>query len=981
MKLKLTWLLTLFMAFVMQFSFAQEKTVTGTVTTASDDFPLPGASVIVKGTSNGQQTDFDGKFTIKVNQGDILVVSYVGMLPAEIKVGSSNSYNVALKDGSTLSEVVIVAYGEQKKESVLGAVSTVGAKDIEQVPIGSFDQILKGKSPGLHIASGSGQPGSSAKVRIRGTHSINGGSDPLYIMDGVPITSSDFATLNANDFENITVLKDAASTSIYGSRGSSGVILITTKRGVAGVSKVKYSTQYGISEIGDLRFEMMNAQEKMTFENWKSPGTWSDADIANAETTDWSDYFFRTGITQTHDFSVSGGNEKTQFFTSVGMYDQEGIALRSSLQRFTARLNVDHKVSDKFKIGVKTSIGYSKSNYISSEASINTNNPFAVVYLAQPYETPYNPDGSYNTGISDQETPLLGGNALENLNTNSSIQNDLKINISGNASLEFMKNVTARVNIGVDYIDRKFERGVSPDTFFGANAGFIGDEGTYEFSNTFIANINALSSLSYNNTFNDVHSLNVSAFVEYYKYHAFNANFAGYGIDAKRLGYATGITAGTDTNGFIPDVGGSVTQRGLFGAFTNIKYDYDSKYFAEFTLRKDASSRFSDANKWGTFYAVAAGWAIHNEDFLTASWINNLKLRASIGTTGNQAGIADFQDEGTYGTASYAGLSGLSVASIGNNQLKWEESEKFNVGVDYGFFNNRLRGSIDYYIESISDLFIDQSLSFSSGFASIDANAGKMQNKGFDGQIDGTVLQTKDFSWSLNFNFNYNKNEITDLGQVDEYQLGTSIIREGLAFGSHYAVGWAGVNPANGQPLYLDADGNVTDTYSEDNSLAQWGSYEPTWTGGFGSQINYKGFSASAQFTWVEDYYRFNNQSFFQENANFSQYNLATSMLDIWRTPGQVTDSQGFAYNREFSSKDIEDASYVRLTNVTIGYTFTSEQLGDTNLFSGMRFYVQGQNLYTWTNFSGFDPEDDNNIAGYEYPTPRTVTFGVDLNF
>jgi hypothetical protein len=272
-------------------------------------------------------------------------------------------------------------------------------------------------------------------------------------------------------------------------------------------------------------------------------------------------------------------------------------------------------------------------------------------------------------------------------------------------------------------------------------------------------------------------------------------------------------------------------------------------------------------------------------------------------------------------------------------------------------------------------------LSATSGFGFLDINSGEMQNVGFDGQIDATVLQTKDFSWSVNFNFNHNKNEVTDLGQEDEFEQGTSIIREGLPIGSHYAVGWAGVNPANGQPLYLDGDGNVTDVFSADNSLAQWGSFNPVLTGGFGSQIDYKGFNLSAQFTFVDDYFRFNNQTFFQENPNFSQFNLSTQLLDIWTTPGQVTDIQGFNYNRQFSSKDIEDASYLRLTNVTLGYNFSAAALDNIDFFSGIRVYVQGQNLYTWTNFSGFDPEDDNNIAQYEYPTPRTFTFGVDLNF
>lgn len=970
--------MTLVMAFMLQISFAQEKSVSGTITAAADGSPLPGVNVIVKGTTRGVQSDFDGNYAIKVNSNETLVYSFVGMKTTERAVGGNLTMNVQLQeDAAALEEVVVVAYGKSKKSSIIGSVSTVTSETIENVPVASFEQILKGQSPGLHVISGSGQPGTAAKVRIRGTHSINGGSTPLYILDGVPINANDFATLNPNDFESVSVLKDAASTSIYGSRGSSGVILITTKSGKYGEkSVVRYTTQYGVSEIGQLRFEMMNAREKRIFENWQSPGTWTDADIANSVTTDWTDVFFRQASTVTHDFSVSGGSEKTRFYTSLSYYDQEGIGLRSSLQRFNVRLNLDHKVSDKFNVGVNSSIGYSKSNFISSENGINLNNPFAAVYLAQPYDTPFNEDGTYNTGPAQ-----VGGNALENLDNNINKRRDLKLIVNGYAEIEFMKNVRARVSAGVDYINRLIETGASPNTYFGQNAGFTGDQGGYSFNSQFVANINALTSLSYGNTFNEVHNFDIAAYMEYYKFHSQSGLFSGFGIDPKLVGYATGITAGTDENGFIPTVGGRVTQRGLFGVFGNAKYNYDEKYFFEATIRRDASSRFSEANKWGTFYAVAGGWALHREDFITASWINNLKLRASYGTTGNQAGIGDFQTEGTYGANSYNGIAGTVANSIGNNQLKWEESEKLNIGLDYGFLNNRINGSVDYYVENISDLFISQQLSTTSGFGSIDANVGKMQNKGFDGIIEGIILRNQDFSMSLNFNFNYNQNEITDLGQESEYELGTSIVREGLPFGSHFVVGWAGVNPANGAPLYLDIDGNVTDVFNPNNSLAEWGSYEPVLTGGFGTNIRYKGWNLSAAFTFANDYNRFNNQSFFQENPNFSQFNLSTAMLSIWRAPGQVTDIQGFGYNREFTSKDIEDASYTRLTNVTLSYRLPQEYLEKISFIDGVRLYLQGQNLYTWTNFSGFDPEDSNNIAGYEYPTPRTITFGVDLNF
>jgi len=978
MKTKFSGILTLFLAFVVQFTFAQEKTISGSISDETG-LPLPGVNIIVKGTTNGTQTDFDGNYSIAAASSDVLVFSYVGYKTKEVSVELSNTISFSMEvDSESLDEVVILGYSSLKKADVIGAVSIVTSEEIENIPIASFDQMLKGKVPGVHIITGSGQPGSSAKVRIRGTHSINGGSDPLYIVDGIPINGGDFATLNPDDFETITVLKDAASTSIYGSRGSSGVIVVTTKKGKLGEkTNIKYSTQYGVSEIGELRFEMMNAQEKMTFDNWQNPGTWSDADIQNAETTDWSDYFFRQGTVSTHSIAISGGTEKTSFYTSLAYYDQEGIGIRSDLQRFTYRINLEHQASDKFKIGVNSQIGYSKSNFISSEAGINLNNPFAAVYLAQPYDTPFNEDGSYNTGGN-----LVGGNSLENLYTNINRENDLKILANAFGELEFAKNLKVRGEIGIDYINRLFESGSSPDTYFGANAGFSGDEGHYSYTNQFIANINALTSLNYNNTFNDVHNVDATLYTEYYKRHTQSAGFTGYGINPKLLGYASGITAGSDTNGFIPDVRGSVSELGLFSYFGNARYNYDNKYYFEATFRKDASSRFSDANKWGTFYAFALGWSIHKESFMdNVDWVNNLKLRGSIGTTGNQSGIGLFQDEGIYGTNDYNGAAGIVAASIGNNQLQWEESQKLDIGVDFSLFDNRLRGSFDYYKEDITNLLISQTLSATSGFGSIDANAGDMTNQGYDGFIDGEVLRTEDFSLSFNVNFNYNENEITDLGQVEEYELGTSIVREGLPFGSHYAVGWAGVNPANGQPLYLDIDGNATTTFSADNNTADWGSYEPVWTGGFGTNISYKAFTFSASFTFAEDFFRFNNQTFFQENPNFSQFNLSTAMLSIWRNPGDVTDIQGFGYNREFSSKDIEDASYTRLSNMTIAYNMPKKHLERIKFLEGLRVYVQGNNLYTWTNFSGFDPEDSNNIASYEYPTPRTVTFGFDINF
>ncbi len=978
MKTKFNVFLTLLLAFMVQIAFAQTKTVTGNVTDSSG--PLPGVTVVVMGTDTGTQTDFDGNYSINASVGDVLQFSYVGMETAERTVGGSNVIDITMVESAeALEEVVVVGYGTERKGKVTGSVSVIKSEKLASVPIGSFDQILQGQAPGLYVTAGSGQPGASAKVRIRGTHSINGGNNPLYILDGTPITAGDFASFNTSDFASVTVLKDAASVSIYGSRGASGVILITSNKGrYDNKTTFTYKSQFGLSEKGKAKSGVMNAYQKMQFDNILTPGTWTETDIEDAKTntTNWEDYFFRTGYIKSHELSATGGGESTKFYTSASYYDQEGIGVRSDLKRFQVRLNLENKPSEKITIGLNTFLGYTKSNFIDSENDISLQNPYAAVYLGSPYNTPYDEDGNFNTGSGK-----VGANSLENLYKNQNFANDFKLigNIFG--EVEVFKNIKARLDIGIDYLQSRTVQAASPDTYYGAQSE-PGNEGFYLTNNIYRANINTTSSINYSNIFNDVHNLSVSLFTEYYKYNYDSNGFTGYGINPKLVGYPEGITPGTTDNELIPVLRGLNNERGLFSYFGNVKYEYDNKYKIDLTLRRDASSRFSEENKWGTFWAVGFLWDIKGESFmLNSNLFNRLQFRASYGITGNQEGIGSFQDEGQYGTTSYAGESGIAPISIGNNQLKWEESEKLSVGFEFGLFEDRLSGAIEGYYDTTSDLFISQSLSRTSGFASIDANAGEMVNKGVDININGTVLKSEYFKFILFTNFNYNNNEITDLGQVEEYESGTSIIRKGLPYGTHYIVGWAGVNPVNGEPLYLDADQNITNVYSAENSLAIFGSSEPVYTGSFGTEITYKNFGLSTLFTFAGDYFRFNNQTYFQENPNFNQYNMSTVMSTIWQNPGDITDIQSDQYNRAFSSKDIENASYIRFRNITLAYNFSKDILEELNVFKGVRFYVQAQNLYTWTNFTGFDPEDDNNIAAYEYPTPKTYTFGVDLKF
>jgi TonB-linked SusC/RagA family outer membrane protein len=994
---KFSRFLVLLLVLIMNFSYAQEKTISGTV--SDQRGTLPGVNVTIKGVKRSTQTDFNGKYSIQAQTGEVLVFTFLGMKTFTATVGNSSVVNVKMEEEmTTFNEVIVTnSYNKgEKRSKVTGSIATVAAKQIENRALASFDQILQGQAAGVTVQSGSGQPGSSAKVRIRGTSSINGVNEPLYILDGVPITTGDFASLNANDFESVSLLKDASATSIYGSRASTGVIVITSKKGKYNSdTQFTYRSQLGFSKVGEAKFKMMNSEELLNFQRYvktgvggtggANDGPLTDEQIAELSktNTNWRDVFFRTGVTNTQEISMRGGTENTRFFNSLSYFDQEGISIRSGLKRFTLRSNIENKPSETSLIGVNISLNFSKQNLIDSEGAIALQNPYAAAYLAGPFQTVFNPDGTYNV---DSDPSRVGGVAYENLKLNQRYNNQVKAVVNLFAEKQIVKNLTARVDFGVDFSNDFFVTATDPKSQFGLTTE-PGNAGSYSESSTNLGKFNTTSKIVYNNTFAEKHDFEAAVYLEYYKSHGRTGNFEGYGINPALVGYPEGITPGTGTsetagNGLSPIVGGSDSENGLLSYFSVVKYGYDDRFKLDLSLRRDASNKFADANKWGTFWSAGANWNIMNEKFMTENnFFQTLILRASIGTTGNQAGIGSFQKEATWGTSQYGGNPSIVQTSVPNPELQWEEGMKKNIGFDFSILNDRLSGTVEYYNNYTSELFIEQTLPLESGLGKLDVNAGTMSNKGVDISIEGFLVKKDNLSFSLYGNFNYNKNRIEDLKQVDEYPLGTSIVREGLPFGSHYAVEWAGVNPANGQPLYYDLNGNITNQYSDSNNVAKFGSYEPVYSGGFGSRFNYKGLELSTLFTFAAEYFRFNNQSFFQENPNFAQYNQSTIMLTMWKNPGDITEVQSNKYQREFSSKDIEDASYLRLKNITIGYNFPKVIFDRIKGISGVRVYAQAENLVTWTKFTGFDPEDDNNIATYEYPTPRIVTFGVDVKF
>ncbi len=885
-----------------------------------------------------------------------------------------------------IEEVVLVGYTQKKKEAITTAVSTVKSSDINNVPVGNFVQNLGGRLAGVDIMVGSGQPGTGGNIIIRGVGSINGGTTPLYVVDGVPLNSTAFAALNPNDFEEITVLKDAASKAIYGAAAGAGVVLIKTKSGKNGF-QVQYTGQVGVSQKGKYNYQLMDANQWLTWNNlW---GNFSDDDVAfykdKGINTDWSKTFLRTGFSLTNDVAISGGANNTNYYVSLGQFSQDGIAQASSLDRYTINARLNSGNGRNFRFGMQSNLSFNKLKGIVGEAGVFTNNPFFAINTA-PVLTPYNPDGSFAVNQALFDTPSLnlnyGARALEQALTGKRGRNQIKILSSAFGEYDLSPNITARVFGGVDYTQNNTTNYTNPNTYYGSTTS-PGQSGALSRSIASAATLTTNARLAYKNSWNDVH--NFSAFIlgEYVGRFRENFGYTGYGLD-KSFG-ATPVAITVSQN-ILPALSGGSTRFTTLAALGSISYNYDNKYFLDANIRRDASSQFSKSKKAGTFGGVSAAWAINRENFLSGSKIvNNLKLRGSWGITGN---IGDPTTLNPYNDLQYYNYGGLynntrtlAVGSPLNPNYVWEKERQVNIGLDYGLFNDRIWGSVDVYDRETKDLFIDYNLSATSGFTVLtNYNSGKMSNKGVEIDFHADIVRNSDLKVSVFANFAYNKNRILDLGQVTQFESGTSIVRVGEAFGSHFIVGWSGVNPQTGAPIYQDLNGNPTEVYNPANNKTGWGTSYAPYKGGFGLDLKYKGFFLNSQFQWKSGYSRFNNQRFFQENPNFWYLNQNVSQLDIWTTPGQITDVQGAAYKVEFSSKFIEDASFVRFKNIRFGYEFPKSFLASAGI-KGISIFADINNVYTWTKWTGFDPDDDNNIAQYEYPTPRIITLGTTLTF
>lgn len=1026
-KLLSTFLLML--GFIIS-ALAQNRTVSGTVTD-SKGTPIQGASVLVAGTKLGTSTDEQGKFSLSVPQSaNALIVSAVNNQTQRVSI-KGNTVNVRLTaNEGNLEEVVVTGIRTVKKVEYAGAASRVSRGQIDNKPLGSLDQGLQGLAPGLSVLTSSGQPGTSANIIIRGQQSIQGGSNPLFIMDGIPIEAGVFQGINSNDIESIDVLKDAASTAPYGSRGSAGVVVITTRRGTGGKMKLSYSTQYGIKAKPDFAFSPMTTAQLLQAQNdygrilsasnasgyagtisipgWyyaKNNPRYATLSAAQQATNDrmldsiskintnWMDYMFRTGTFQNHDLNLQGGTGKTRIYSNLGYYKELGVTPRTDMKRISWRNNVDY-ADDHFSIGFSSSIAYTKRNFQQSTTTNSTANPFLAVNIATPYARVYDDNGKYFVGNNVYyplvpSTAFVGANQLDVTSLDQNYNDQVKGLLSTNMSYKIGKYITAAVVAGLDFRETQNTQYGSKLAFNRYSSGTLTTKAGFQYEDLArYFSYDIRPSLDFRRNFTDKHLVDVMLVGELVKEYTKSFSLTGYGIDPRTPNTPAAITQGNAANQLYAAVGGGKGRNSLFSGLLLVNYVYNDKYSISASYRQDGSSKLPTATRWQDFYSVGLGWTITQENFMKGiSFINNLKLRLSYGGAGNSNNFpfGNFGYLDTYAAnGNYSGLTTQYVSNVGNPNLKWEKTYTKNLGLDFALYKNKISGSLEVYDRLTKDLFVLKQLPAEAGGYAVNINAGELSNKGVEADVKIDVISTKKVIWTIRGNVGYNKNKIKSLAGEQPYTVGTSRITEGLPLGSHYEVAWAGVDQATGAPLYYKKDGTITSVYSADDKVQRFGTWEAPWKGGFGTGIRFSGFDLSTSFSWQKGATKMDNLEYFVENpVGFLSggYNQSAS-LNFWKKPGDVASTPSPLYGTNFSSKLIHDASFLRLRDVTLAYSVSSDKLSKLKFVSRLKFYVQGTNLFMWTHWRGMDPEaGPSNINLSEFPNPRAITCGLDLTF
>ncbi len=975
--------LLLVITMIASLGYAQ-RVVTGRVTDARDGSPLAGASVTVKNKGTGTSTDADGRFRIEAAASDILVFSNIGFAEQEISAGETTlAIVLQLAEQGSLREVVVTGYTVQSRREATASIGKINGADVKFQPIASFDQLLQGKTPGVLIQSQSGQPGSPASnITIRGKGSVLASTQPLFIVDGIQVTGADFQSINPADIESYNVLKDAVATSQYGSRGANGVIVVTTRRGSNARTKITYDYQFGIGQLPENKLKLMTSAEKINYElNYDHPyglnfygWTAAEADSLSKVNANWEEVMFRKANTHQHVLSASGGNDKTRFFISGSVFDQEGTVVATALKRYTGRLNIDHTINN-LKIGLSTFVGSSKlTNTFENDEFIGS--PLNAIRWANPYVTAYLPDGSFN----ELDLVLQGQpNALKELLLNPATNNQLKgiAAMSLDYKFGFLKGLSARTNWGVDYTSDENSRYLDKTTYLGSQQ--TGTQGSFSHATTKRVRYTGTTSLSFAKQFS-AHNLRVSLFHEYVNRRTTNFGYTGYGL-LGIFGNGADITPGTPSNGYIPTVVDGYTEQSLMSWFAIGDYSYQNKYFLNASVRRDGSSRLAAGNQWVNYGGIGLGWLISEENFLKESKVlSELKLKASYGSAGNENVGNSYEARELFGGISYNGKGGLVLTNLEKPDLSWEVRQTANIGVEYGLFDNRINGSLEVYSATTKGLYLNRQLSGTNGVNAILTNLGKLRNQGIEFAIAADVIRTKDFTWSVGWNHTYNKSKVLALDGTNENISGLAINRVGERLNSVFLVRYAGVDPASGEALYYKADGKTTTNVYDPNDKVITGTFDPPNFGGFSTTLNFKGVEFSAQFTYMYGHEIFNTDRVNVENPAYKISNISADLLLEWQAPGDITFIPSpFNDFQAATTHFLESGDFLRLRNLVVSYDIPAKVLGKAKI-SGLRVFIQGQNLHTWHSFRGYDPEVATGaLSGAQYPLLKTVTFGVSV--
>ena len=991
-------------------ALAQSR-LTGVVTSAEDGEPVVAASVKAKGLNVGTVTNVDGEFTINVPVGTELEITYLGMVPKTVK--AANNMRIVLEsDSHTLEGVVVTGYGSARKlGTIAGSVSSVSGDALSLRPSASVSDALQGQVAGLQVFTSSGEPSAVSSMTIRGVTSINASTEPLYILDGSEISANTFVSLNPNDIENITVLKDASSTAIYGSRAANGVVIVTSKKGKFGEAPtVLVSAQYSVSEVAHDGTEVMDASQWFKFQEMINPSNLTNESFQAMKNyyqkynigTDWVDRFLgNTSPISQIDASVRGGSQNTAYLVSFSHYDADGLYDDSNMRRETLRANLEFNITPWLKVGTNSNLAYNKTQttlVINGETTSVYNKPWAA-HAYFPTQTTheilglaYNPDGTIdyaNSAFNGYGEKLkwyslnLGGRGSFDPDYLASkqpeIQRRVRINENAYVNISPIKGLNLRSSVGLDWNDLR----VSYKAYNLVDDGF-GDkmptgQASEQFSNFYRWTVTNTAEYKFN--FLDDHDVTVLLGQESMTNKTESFGVMRTGLVDNRLML---LSSTSEHSPLVPSH--SISEEVRNSWFGMLNYSYADKYFLDLSIRRDGSSLFAKDHRWGTFGAAALMWNVSNESFMdvTKDWLKDLQFRVSYGSTGN-SGIDPYLALGLVGASGsmYVDASGTVIANASNADLTWEKVKTFNIGLSGRLFD-RVDFDLQYYDKVTSDMLMSIPYSYTTGFSAGYGNVAEMYNRGFDFTIGVDIIKNKDWYWNVKVNGNYNKNKVTKLFQgLDSYVLGDfQMLEVGHDMGEYYMVRWSHVDPADGQSVWLDKDGNYTKIYSEANRVQTGKSWVAPWSGGLSTTVAWKGLQLDVQFTGMFDRYMFNNERMWLEDPQANgTYNLASSMLDMWMKPGDKTSIPAANAVRQADTMWLEDASFVRLKYLQLSYTLPKNWLDQTGFIKGAKVFLVGRNLLTFTGYKGYDPEVNNTMTFGDYPNTRQYSIGAQLTF